>query len=687
MGLFGGLFGSSTSAPSPDDGMTFNDRAMRALALLNGDVSTAAQFSAMAQKRQLQQQQVLARQQGIERLDRLGAFGGQGPSVQVQAPDGSMQGGGPVAPPQMPNFRDLSPVLGRMAAQGVDTTDLSSIFEKAQPNLQVSNGVAYDTRDAGNTGKRIGVNLTNINGFMKDPNDPANANAFVPEAPAKGVQPYQAPGGGIGWVMAPGAVDAIAASEGAKAGAEAKAKAPYEFHNASPSDNVWWGGGDAAAQPPASPGAAPAVAAGPVGQRIAAAARASNATHSELGFLQTTAQLESAGNPNAQNGRSTGVFQFHPETYATAGGTGDIHDVGSQTTAALNLARQNSQALQQRLGRAPTPAEVYIAHQQGAGGASALLTAPPEVNAIAALLGAGVSPRIARLSILNNGGKEDMTAGQFTDMWRQRYEKASGGGAPAGQSQPPAGGPRLLQVGQPEQDAAPLDDKTVQYLAERYVAAGGGANALPPMGMGKAGSANRDKILNKAAEIEQQTGATGNDAVLRMHTIKAASGSLNAISKVRSQVEASESTVEKNAQFMLSLAPKGGGPTGSPLLNAPIQLWRNKMAGSPQVSSFNNAIGTVADEYAKVMTTNTGSGGAGTSDSARKEAYDRLSKLATFGQLQSNIAAMQTEMRNRTESLRSKEQELQDTIKNGGVAPKPKPAQAVPAGFKILSVR
>jgi hypothetical protein len=41
--------------------------------------------------------------------------------------------------------------------------------------------------------------------------------------------------------------------------------------------------------------------------------------------------------------------------------------------------------LLQSKGIEPTDANAYIMHQQGAGGGKALLTAPPEVGAVAAL--------------------------------------------------------------------------------------------------------------------------------------------------------------------------------------------------------------------------------------------------------------------------------------------------------------
>lgn len=243
--------------------------------------------------------------------------------------------------------------------------------------------------------------------------------------------------------------------------------------------------------------------------------------------------------------------------------------------------------------------------------------------------------------------------------------KVEGGASASGVSTTP--GTRVIAQGAPKEkdEITPLDDKAIDYVATQYILTG----QLPALGNGKDAAAQRLKIINRAAAIEQETGATGQDAVARHATVKAATSALSKISSLRSQIQASEQTVKDNADYVLTLAPKGGGPTGSPILNMPIQQARERLWGSKEVSAFNNAIGTVADEYAKVMTSSTGTGGV-SSDSARQEAYKRLSNSATFGQLQSNIEAMKVEMANRLKSLEGQESDLRDSIQSGG---KPKP--------------
>lgn len=241
-----------------------------------------------------------------------------------------------------------------------------------------------------------------------------------------------------------------------------------DYQKVGPGETLLNTGGpeDGGAAPPAAAPAAPApqmttpqapIPTGGVYNQVGQIATSKGATPEEVAYLQRLAQVESHGNPAAQNGRSTGVFQFHPDTFTGLGGK-DITDVGQQTQAALTLQKRDRANLQQ-IGVDPTDANAYIMHQQGAGGGRALLTAPPEVNAVSVLTPVYGSADVARKAIVNNGGTPDMTAGDFTDMWRQRW--ANGGApvahagapapavaAPAGPTPAPApGGPQVVFKG------------------------------------------------------------------------------------------------------------------------------------------------------------------------------------------------------------------------------------------------
>lgn len=133
--------------------------------------------------------------------------------------------------------------------------------------------------------------------------------------------------------------------------------------------------------------------------------------------LLAIAQIESGLNPNADNPKSSasGLFQFTSRTAREYGLTGDRrNDISAQADAAARMAAGNARSLGRALGRAPTAGELYLAHQQGLGGATALLRNPnlPASQVLSQFYGGNAANVIAQ-----NGGNPNMTAGQFAGMW------------------------------------------------------------------------------------------------------------------------------------------------------------------------------------------------------------------------------------------------------------------------------
>jgi hypothetical protein len=196
------------------------------------------------------------------------------------------------------------------------------------------------------------------------------------------------------------------------------------------------------------------------------------------GYLAKTAQVESGNNPNARNPNSsaTGLFQFVKATGQQYGLTNPLDPVAS-TDAAARLAADNKRALTQALGREPTAGELYLAHQQGAGGAVKLLAnadAPAE---------AVVGPEAFRL----NGGQPGMTAGQFASKWTSKIDGQ--GGQQAGvqmaqaqggpQSDVPAQGAAQAQGFAIPQGMQPASKGNIDVQALKgLISAGGAARQL-----------------------------------------------------------------------------------------------------------------------------------------------------------------------------------------------------------------
>lgn len=131
-------------------------------------------------------------------------------------------------------------------------------------------------------------------------------------------------------------------------------------------------------------------------------------------YLKRLAEVESNNDPNAQNPRSSakGLFQFIDSTAAQYGLTNPF-DPAAARDAANRLTDDNAAALQKALGREPTFGEMYLAHQQGAAGAAKILL-NPDARAVDV---------VGRDQVLLNGGTEDMTAGQFAQLWTSKFEE------------------------------------------------------------------------------------------------------------------------------------------------------------------------------------------------------------------------------------------------------------------------
>lgn len=140
-----------------------------------------------------------------------------------------------------------------------------------------------------------------------------------------------------------------------------------------------------------------------------------------LDSMRAIAKLESGGNPLAQNPSSSagGLYQFIDSTGKQYGLT-NKYDAYASADAGARLMRDNYNALSSTLGRAPTTGELYLAHQQGLGGAQKLLSNPnsPAVNIV------------GRDAVALNAGSSDMSAQQFAQQWINKADALANGQGP-----------------------------------------------------------------------------------------------------------------------------------------------------------------------------------------------------------------------------------------------------------------
>jgi hypothetical protein len=161
------------------------------------------------------------------------------------------------------------------------------------------------------------------------------------------------------------------------------------------------------------------------------------------------AQIESGMNPLAANPNSSarGVYQF----LTKPGGAWDQYGAGqdpldpvANVDAGARFMRDNQATLRHKLGREPQPWEVYLTHQQGSAGGPALLSNPgrPATEVLRAFY------KDPSSAITGNAGRTDMTAGDFANLWKAKYE---GTAVPAGgaAATPPAGAAGLQTVPNP----------------------------------------------------------------------------------------------------------------------------------------------------------------------------------------------------------------------------------------------
>ena len=202
----------------------------------------------------------------------------------------------------------------------------------------------------------------------------------------------------------------------------------------------------------------PSAQAGQVQTAIAGAARA---TGVDFSYLLGQARLESSLNPNAKAGTSSaaGLYQFTGGTWlATLERHGAEHGLGWASNAisggrvrdpamrqqimalrydpaasalmAGELANDNSAHLTAVLGRAPDPAELYLAHFLGAEGAGKFLTAlsaDPSQSAAALFPAAAAANR----GIFFDAGGAPRCLGAVMELMRGKMSAAMGDAGPS----------------------------------------------------------------------------------------------------------------------------------------------------------------------------------------------------------------------------------------------------------------
>ena len=235
------------------------------------------------------------------------------------------------------------------------------------------------------------------------------------------------------------------------------------------------------------------------------------------GLLSTFSGIESGGNPSAQTGSYRGLFQLSPSEFNRYGG-GNIYDAGDNSRAAAAKLSDETQMFRSSYGRDPTPAELYMIHQQGWGGYQAH-TANPDAPAWQnmALTGEGrqKGQDWAKRAIWGNvpddvkanypGGVDSLTSRDFMELWRKKVARFSGNPSMADSTD-------LGSSSLPGSPFTPPDPRDPRYakLAQAFMGAGNNAPAaqasMPAATPGPDPLTPPDPRYAKLAEAFMQSG-------------------------------------------------------------------------------------------------------------------------------------------------------------------------------------
>jgi hypothetical protein len=162
-----------------------------------------------------------------------------------------------------------------------------------------------------------------------------------------------------------------------------------------------------------------------------AIAHASQQSGMSPDVLRRFVSIESSGNPLAVTGSYKGALQLSASEFAKHG-SGDIFSARDNILAGARKLQRESVDFAASHGRAPDASDLYMVHQQGAGGYARHLqnpSIPAWQNMANTAEGRAKGEGWAKKAIWGNvpdqmkgqyGSVDNMTSQQFTDMWKSK---------------------------------------------------------------------------------------------------------------------------------------------------------------------------------------------------------------------------------------------------------------------------
>lgn len=223
---------------------------------------------------------------------------------------------------------------------------------------------------------------------------------------------------------------------------------------------------------------------------------------------------------------------------------------------------------------------------------------------------------------------------------------------------------RLDQLQEQMKEAQQLSPEATKLSADLYLQTG----QLPALGLsGAAAGVARVKILNEAGRMATESGDTAAAITAKRATLAASKTALTQVTRQAGLTGA----FEKSATKSLDLALKRSNEvdrSGSTMLNRWVQWKNGQISSDPAILRFQADVETATNEYAKVVTGQTG--GAAVSDAARAQTGKMLSAAYSQEAFAAIVSDMKLDMANRITGYGEQQNELRDIIKGGGEEPR-----------------
>ena len=226
-----------------------------------------------------------------------------------------------------------------------------------------------------------------------------------------------------------------------------------------------------------------------------------------------------------------------------------------------------------------------------------------------------------------------------------------------------------------------LNQEALDFYSTRSIFTG----KDPNFGMG--GGGNRTTYMNYVAQKAKALGITPQQASAFQAGLGSNKVALTAITKIEKAVEAQEKTMLDNIKIAEKLAPDAQ-KSSMPGLNKWLQTGSVAL-GMKAVPPYAASIITIADQYAKILSGATGA--AGSTDAARKQAFDTINQYLNEGQIGAVYNVLKQDSDNKRKEYSGVRQEILADIANpqGGaaVAPDAGGEKPVPTAADIAYVQ